>query len=115
MNMRREEGEQSNPPNVVSHQAIISSKIFLFLFSFFPHPIFIIQLITFFSCHAMRETSTFSDGRLADCTPTLPLKATRKYMEKVFESSRDLPKKQGLEGPRPQREGKADSWCHFSP
>ena len=41
----------------------------------------------------MRETSTFSDGRLADCTPTLPLKTTRKYMEKVFEGSRDLPKK----------------------
>ena len=95
MYIRREEGEQSNPPNVVSYQAIVSSRIFLFLFSFFPHPIFIIQLITFFSCDAIRETSTSSDGRLADCTPTLPLKTTRKYMEKVFEGSRDLPKKRG--------------------
>ena len=83
--------------------------------AFLPHPIFIIRLIMFFSCDAMRETSTFSDGRLAYCTPTLPLKATRKYMEKVFESSRDLPKMQGLEGPRLQREENADIWSHFSP
>lgn len=87
-----------------------------YFLAFFPTQFFSTQLITFFSCNAMREISTFSNGGLAYCTPALPPKTTEKYnrWEKCLKVAETYQRSKDLRDQNPREKGRL-TFCATSP